>query len=120
MSGGLSTPRLPAEIQGAHAGLDGSAVVQGLTRVVCIDGSDVTAQFLAGARAALDLTQRLGIRRAILKANSPSCGSGYIHEGMFAGRLVPGDGVTAALLKRAGIKVVTEEESIGGWCDADS
>ena len=114
VSGGLATPRLPAEIQGAHAGLDGNAVVQGLTRVVCIDGSDVTAQFLAGARAALDLAQRLGIRQAILKANSPSCGSGYIHEGMFAGRLVPGDGVTAALLKQAGIMVITEGDLVGG------
>lgn len=108
VAGGLPTPRLPAEIEGAHAGLDGNAVLDGRTHVVRSDGVDVTAQFVAGAEAALALAERLGIRQAILKANSPSCGVEYIHEGLFAGTLVPGSGVTAALLKRAGIQVCSE------------
>lgn len=114
VSGGLPTPRPPAEIEGARAGLDGHAVLEGRTRVVCNDGTDVTAQFLAGARAALALAQRLDIKRAILKSNSPSCGVGQVHEGRFAGTLVPGDGVTSALLKRAEILVITEEDLPGG------
>lgn len=108
VAGGLPTPRLPAEIEGAHTGLDGSAVLDGRTRVVHSDGTDVTAQFVAGAEAALALAERLGIRQAIFKANSPSCGAKHIHEGLFAGTLVPGSGVTAALLKRAGIQVCSE------------
>jgi uncharacterized protein YbbK (DUF523 family) len=107
-SGGLPAPRLPAEIAEAHAGLDGNAVLEGLTRVVASDGTDVTAQFVAGARAALALAQSLGIRQAILKSNSPSCGVGRTYDGRFSGTLVNGDGVTAALLKRAGIEVLTE------------
>ena len=114
VSGGLPTPRLPAEIEKAHAGLDGTAVLEGRTRVLQSDGTDVTPQFIAGARAALAAARRYGIRRAILKANSPSCGAGRIHEGLFGGTLVPGDGVTAALLKRAGLQVITEEELAGG------
>lgn len=106
--GGLPTPRLPAEIENAHAGLDGNAVLEGRTRVVACDGSDVTAQFLAGATGALELAQHLDIRRAILKSRSPSCGVGQIHDGRFVGVLVSGDGVTAALLKRSGIQTITE------------
>jgi uncharacterized protein YbbK (DUF523 family) len=70
----------------------------------------VTAQFVSGAEIVLALVERLGIQRAILKANSPSCGVGHISGGRFDGRIVPGDGVTAALLKRAGIEVITEED----------
>jgi uncharacterized protein YbbK (DUF523 family) len=110
VAGGLSTPRLPAEIEGAHAGLDGHAVLDGRCRVVRSDSADVTQAFLAGAESALALARRLGIRQAILKADSPSCGTGQIHEGRFAGTLVPGDGVTAALLKRAGLEVRNEDQ----------
>jgi uncharacterized protein YbbK (DUF523 family) len=108
VAGGLPTPRLPAEIEKADAGLDGDAVLEGRTRVVRSDGVDVTPQFTQGAEAALALARRLGIGRAILKADSPSCGAGRIHEGRFEGKLVPGDGVTTALLKRNGIQVTTE------------
>jgi uncharacterized protein YbbK (DUF523 family) len=107
--GGLSTPRLPAEISGAFDGLDGHAVLDGLTRVVRSDGADVTEPFIAGAQAALGLAKRLEIQQAILKANSPSCGVERTYDGRFLGLLVPGDGVTAALLKRNGIEVITED-----------
>jgi uncharacterized protein YbbK (DUF523 family) len=110
VAGGLPTPRLAAEIENAYAGLDGDAVLEGRTRVIQVDGADVTAQFLSGAEAALALAQKLGIRRAILKARSPSCGAGQTYDGRFAGTVVPGDGVTAALCKRAGIHVITELE----------
>ena len=112
--GGLTTPRPPAEIEGADAGLDGHAVLDGRSRVICAGGADVTAQFVMGAEAALATVQRLGIRKAVLKAHSPSCGSGQIPSGSFDGRRVEGDGVTAALLKRAGIRVVSEADQTGG------
>jgi uncharacterized protein YbbK (DUF523 family) len=114
VAGGLTTPRPPAEIKGAHAGLDGHAVLDGRSRVMGVDGTDVTVHFAAGAEAALALARRMGIRRAILKAGSPSCGAGRIAGGAFDGTLVPGDGVTAALLKRAEIQVITEEDLVGG------
>lgn len=114
VSGGLPTPRPPAEIENAHAGLDGAAVLEGRTRVILRDGTDVSAQFVAGAEAALALARRLGAVRAILKSRSPSCGAGEIHDGIFAGDLAPGDGVTTALLRHAGIHVITEQDLAEG------
>jgi uncharacterized protein YbbK (DUF523 family) len=110
VAGGLLVPRPCAEIDGAWAGLDGKAVLEGRARVMTFEGADVTAHFVAGARVALELAHRLGIRQAILKSDSPSCGVGQIYGGQFEGTLVRGDGVTAALLKRAGIKAITERD----------
>lgn len=94
--GGLTTPRSPSELR------DG--------RVVSREGRDVTEEFRRGAEIALAVAERYGCTEAILKARSPSCGSGRIYDGSFSGRLVSGDGVTAALLKARGIRVYSEEE----------
>ena len=47
---------------------------------------------------------------ALLKERSPSCGRGQVYDGTFSGTLVPGDGVTAALLLEAGIPVYGESQ----------
>lgn len=94
--GGLPTPRERAERNG--------------DRVVTKSGRDVTAEFAAGAEQALHLAQSLGIRQAILKQKSPSCGCGLIYDGTFSGKLIKGDGVTAALLKKNGVEVITEAD----------
>ena len=46
----------------------------------------------------------------MLKARSPSCGNLENYDGSFSGRRVPGEGVTAALLRRAGVQVFNEEQ----------
>ena len=51
----------------------------------------------------------LNCRAAILKANSPSCGSGTIYDGTFRHRRISGDGLTAALLKANGVQVYNED-----------
>lgn len=96
VEGGLTTPREPSEKQG--------------NKVVMKNGRDVTRQFEKGAELALNIVDYLGIKIAILKDGSPSCGSTEIHDGSFTGRKIPGNGVTAELLKRKGIKVLTENE----------
>ena len=106
VAGGLPVPRPPAEIVGG----DGQAVLDGQARVLTIAGEDVTEAFLAGARQALKAAQRLGIRQAVLKDDSPSCGCSRIYDGTFSGCMVSGQGVTAALLQRNGITVLSEEE----------
>ncbi len=45
----------------------------------------------------------------ILKERSPSCGSSMIYSGEFNGSKKKETGVTAALLKRNGIQVLSEE-----------
>lgn len=101
VAGGLPVPRRPAEIVGG----DGDDVLDGRARVVDDEGRDITAEFLVGARQALDVAQRAGTRTAILTDRSPSCGSHEIYDGSFSGTRRPGVGVTAALLRRYGIEV---------------
>lgn len=93
--GGLTTPRVPSERRNG--------------RVYSKTGTDVTAEFEKGAGAALYLAELFGAELAILKENSPSCGSGTIYDGTFSGTLTDGDGVTAELLKKHGITVIGEK-----------
>jgi uncharacterized protein YbbK (DUF523 family) len=104
--GDLPTPRPPAEI----AGGDGAAVIARLGSVRTAAGADVTDNFCRGAERALDLVQQHGIRIAVLKDGSPSCGSSVVFDGSFSGKRVPGAGVTTALLKAHGVQVFTETE----------
>ncbi len=102
--GGLPCPRDPSEIVGG----DGGDVLDGKAKVVSINGVDVTTQFLKGAQKTLEIAQALGAKEAILIEKSPSCGAGKIFDGTFTEKFKPGDGVTAALLKRNDIKVITQ------------
>jgi uncharacterized protein YbbK (DUF523 family) len=105
LAGGMSVPRPPAEIEGGMTGRD---VLAGHARVVEITGGDVTAEFIAGARHALEFAHSHGCTHALLIDGSPSCGSGFIYDGAFAGRKQAGNGVTAALLQASGIHVFSD------------
>jgi uncharacterized protein YbbK (DUF523 family) len=94
--GGLPTPRPAAERTGA--------------RVVTAAGDDVTGAYERGARAAVELARAVGAKRAVLKARSPSCGAHEVYDGSFSRTLGPGEGVTAAALRTAGVEVVSEED----------
>lgn len=102
--GGLPTPRLPAEQVG--------------DTIIRKDGTNVTAEFNRGAQEALKIARLVGAKTTILKARSPSCGSGQIYDGSFTGKLVDGDGVFAGLCKKDGMEVKTEEEIYYGLLDS--
>ncbi len=104
--GGLSTPRPIQEIQGGE-GID---VINGKARVVNAKGEDVTKQFISGAGHVLAIAEDNNISEAVFRSKSPACGCGRIYDGTFRSRLKEGDGVATALLKRHGIKVMTETE----------
>lgn len=101
--GGLSVPRVPAEIQNG----DGADVLCGRAKVVNEEGVDVTEQFVKGAQETLKIAEAVGAKEALLIEKSPSCGCGEIFDGTFSEKFVEGDGVTAALLKKNGMKVIT-------------
>lgn len=104
--GGLGTPRPPAEIVGG----DGHDVLAGRAKVMTDRGEDVTEAYLRGAEKALVAARESGATTAVLKARSPSCGKGVIYDGSFTRSSRMGDGVTAALLQRNGIEVISDEE----------
>jgi uncharacterized protein YbbK (DUF523 family) len=106
VAGGLPTPRTTAEIIGGQ----GLNVLDGESKVLDMNGNDVTEPYKHGAQEALRVAQANGVRLAILKANSPSCGNKLIYDGTFSVKLKPGKGVTAANLERNGIRVFNEEE----------
>ncbi len=111
--GGLPTPRNPCEI-GMGTGAD---VLDGKCRVISNTRTDVTDHLLKGAQETLKLAKACGVKRAILKARSPSCGSDRIYDGSFSGNTIRGNGVTAELLLRNGIEVFTEETFSGEECE---
>jgi uncharacterized protein YbbK (DUF523 family) len=104
VAGGLTIPRPPAEILGG----DGYAVLSGETRVISVDGRDLTAEFIAGAQLALSLCHENDIRVAILAESSPSCGVNSSYDGTFSSTKIPGLGVTTALLRQNGIRVYSQ------------
>ena len=104
--GGMSTPRDPSEI----IRLDGEAVIKGQTSVISNKRLDVTNKFKIGAEEALKIANMYNCKEAILKEGSPSCGSNYIYDGTFTGQKIDGVGVTTALLRSNGIKVMSENE----------
>lgn len=97
--GGLSTPRLPAEISGS--------------KVITINGEDVTKQFSVGASSVLKLCQELEVKVAIMKERSPSCGVKQIYDGTHSSSVVSGSGVTTKLLKENGVVIFTENDIEG-------
>ena len=103
--GGLPTPRTPQEIQGGS----GEDVLDGRCRVLNRDGEDVTGQFIRGAEETLRVARVLGADGFIARSRSPSCGCSRIDDGSFSGKLVEGEGVTTALLRRNGFTIIPEE-----------
>jgi uncharacterized protein YbbK (DUF523 family) len=81
-AGGLPTPRVEAQ-----------RLDDGTVRT--IDGRDVTEWFARGAAHTVRVAEAVGATRAVLKARSPSCGSG---------------GVTTEALRAAGLEVVSEDD----------
>ena len=96
VEGGLPIPRHPCEQRGEQ-------VVNDLDE-------DKTDEFNKGADLALNICLYLKITKAILKERSPSCGVHSIYDGTFSHKVIDGSGVTAALLKRKGITVYSEDE----------
>ena len=94
--GGLPIPRASSEIRG--------------DKVINTNGEDVSKQFYAGALKALQKTLEFQPDLAILQPRSPSCGKGFVYDGTFTKRLVPGNGVFVKMLLEAGIEVKTCEE----------
>lgn len=100
---GLTTPRESCEIKKNMKG----------TFVVSKSGTDYSKVFHNAAIETLNLCKTHDISTAILQSRSPSCGYGTIYNGEFNGKLIQGNGITADLLHKNGIKILTDEN----WSD---
>jgi len=94
VEGGLLIPRNPAEII--------------KDKVINSIGEDVTYNYNKGANIALEKAKKYNVKLAILKEKSPSCGSTKIYDGTFSHTLINKSGITADLLIKNNIKVVSE------------
>jgi len=93
---GMVIPRPPSEIKG--------------DRVYSEDGTDVTDFYKRGSSMALTTAKKFNVKFAILKERSPSCGSSFIHDGLFDDKVIPGEGITTRLLRQNGFDVFAEEK----------
>lgn len=103
--GGLPTPRDPSERIGE--------------RICTCSGKDVTDAYRRGAEETLRIALLSGCTCALLKERSPSCGLGMVYDGTFTGTLCSGNGVTAELLQRNGIRVLGESR-VGEFSDSSN
>jgi uncharacterized protein YbbK (DUF523 family) len=101
--GGLGIPREGCEIVAG----DGNDVLNNLARVLSYSGLDFTKNFLNGSMWGLKICMMTGIRRAILKENSPSCGVKQIIRNR---KTTSGMGVFAALLRKNNIEIISSDE----------
>ncbi|EOR26789.1 DUF523 domain-containing protein [Clostridium sartagoforme] len=101
--GGLPTPRTPAEIQGSSEG-----ILNGNDKIITKENIDVTKEFLKGAYETLHIAKLSNINKAILKDGSPSCGVNYVYDGNFNGTKTQGKGLTATILDKYGIDVISD------------
>ena len=85
--GGLPTPRPQAEKYNS--------------RVIDINGRDVTKEFTNGAYEVLKIAKLFNIKKALLKEKSPSCGVKFIYRDA---KLVNDHGITTRLLEENGVE----------------
>lgn len=97
--GGMTTPRLPSEILKNEEN----------KLVINKNGENVTDFFERGAKEALNIAKLVNSKVAILKDGSPSCGSEFVYDGNFSGNKIKGQGITAELFIKNGIKVFSEK-----------
>lgn len=87
-------------------------------KIMDCSGKDLTDDFFRGARLSVEYAENIALEQgkkiegAILKAKSPSCGSGKIYDGTFSGTLIDGDGCLTKMLKDKGIPVISEKDEL--------
>ena len=100
---GLSTPREQTFFQSG----DGFNILDNNGLAVSAKGEQMNDIFNRGAKMTLRIARLCHCEQALLKERSPSCG---VHQVYLESEKVNGSGVTAALLMREGIDVISEED----------
>ena len=96
--GGMTTPRIPSERK------DG--------KIINSIGEDNTSYFIKGVEKSIEIVKEHNIKKAILKAKSPSCGNKYIYDGTFSKTLIEGKGLLAEKLSEIGVEIYDEGDDL--------
>ena len=104
MMAGMGCPRTPIEIVGGV--------------LMDRDGNNVDAAMRKAVEKAMELIRKEEIQCAVLQSRSPTCGVNQIYDGSFSGKLIPGSGVLAQTLKKAGYQVMDAEDIKAGGKNA--
>ena len=96
--GGMTTPRIPSERKD--------------DKVINSIGEDNTKYFEKGVEESIKVVKKHNIKKAILKAKSPSCGNKYIYDGTFSRTLVKGKGMLAEKLTELGLEIYDEGDDL--------
>ena len=107
VAGGLPIPRPAVEIEPGKLAVQ---VLMSHAKVQDSSGNDMSESFRLGAQLAVELVRKEGIKIAVLKEGSPSCGSSLVADGNFLGQRIPGKGVTAVALEEIGVSVFSERD----------
>ncbi len=98
MMAGMGCPRTPIEI------------VNGV--LMDRDGKNVDAAMRAAVAQAMERIIQEEIEYAVLQSRSPTCGVNQVYDGTFSGTLIPGSGIFAQTLQKAGYRVIDAEDLI--------
>ena len=100
----MGTPRPSAEIQGSA-----EDILHGKGKVLTNKGKNITQEFIRGADKSLQSGVEVGVKTAILKSKSPSCGIGKIYDGSFTKSLKIGNGIFAHLCHENDIACISSD-----------
>ncbi|MBF0544424.1 MAG: DUF523 domain-containing protein [Candidatus Riflebacteria bacterium] len=109
-AGGLATPRKPAELQ-----TNAENILENRGKIVSISKTDVTENFIKGAKETKKVCELFSVSGVILKEKSPSCGKRKVYSGKFDGNLIDGMGLTCFLLSKCGFQIFSDEEFLTYW-----
>lgn len=76
-------------------------------KIINSNGKDVTLKLLNSCKKISFVVKKYGIKQAILKEKSPSCGVNFVY---INNKLSKGCGLLTAMLKKQKVKIISEEQ----------
>jgi uncharacterized protein YbbK (DUF523 family) len=76
-------------------------------KIINSDGKNVSLKLINSCKKICSIVKKYGIKEAILKERSPSCGVNFVY---INNELTKGCGLLTSMLKKQKVKVVSEEQ----------
>jgi uncharacterized protein YbbK (DUF523 family) len=76
-------------------------------KIINSDGKNVSLKLINSCKKICSIVKKYGIKEAILKERSPSCGVNFVY---INNELTKGCGLLTAMLKKQKVKIISEEQ----------